>query len=92
VPKQELEIELEFSEGKDVELLDLCTIDYRPIATNDNPDRPYSFPDNTPTILNKRYISGNIGFKVIAKRMNIENYTITLKLREIGKEAGDSII
>lgn len=92
VPKQEVEVIVELEVAKDIELLDLCTIDIKPVVVNRNPDIQYSFPDKTPVVLNKRTISGNIGFKVIAKNINPLAYTATLKLREIGNKAGDSII
>ncbi len=88
VPKQELEITCLIEVAKDIDLLDLCTVDYKPILRSK--ETPFSFPYNMPYILNKRVIQGNIGFKVISKKINLESYTISLKMREIGKLAGDS--
>lgn len=92
IPKQEFDLLLTIDQAADVELLDLCQVDYRPILLEPNSGEGYSFPSNTPRSLNKRYVSGNIGFKVIAKSINVSGYSVTLKLREIGNKAGDSIV
>lgn len=91
-PKQEFQLQLETREAKAVNLLDLCKVGYFPILKQNNTGQAFSFPDNMPSVLNKKVIADNIGFKVIAKQVNMDNYTTTLKLREIGIKAGDSII
>lgn len=97
VPKTELQIQMETDIAKDVEILDTCTLDYLPIVKMEkNKVMPLvdvvEVPFDLPQVLNKRYISSNIGFKVIAKQVNIGSHTTTLKLREIGTKAGDSTL
>lgn len=91
-PKQELELDVQTEEAKNIQILDLCTLDYKEILKNTNPNTPFSFPDNTPVVLNKKTISANIGFKVIGIYIDPRSNKTRLKLREIGKNTKDNTI
>jgi hypothetical protein len=97
IPKQEFIIEVQALEAIDVNLFDLVSVDFKPIYKPVEGTLPiYGVAQygvaKYPITLNKVSISDKIGFKVIAKEIDVINQVTTLKLREIGNKAGGNMI
>jgi len=97
-PKIEMEIKVKSEYAKDLKLFDLVSVDYkqRPVK-RDSSKFLYSgnlplVENNLPYLSEVQLVAGNIGFKIIQKKIDTDNLITTLKLREIGTEIGDSII
>jgi hypothetical protein len=98
-PKIELELMVKSELAKDLKLFDLVTVDYRQkVVKRDRQEiiyngyLPLNTPYNLPIPVEGQKIRGDMGFKIIEKRISVDDFTTTLKLREIGTNGGDSII
>jgi hypothetical protein len=98
-PKIELEVEVETSLAKNLNLLDKILIDYPlrlkpyikffPVVGDSKIDDsvtplPYEFGSST--------IERNIPFKIIEIKQNVKKFTTILKLRQLGVDTGDGFI
>lgn len=97
IPKQEFQIQAKSSVAKDIKLFDKIAVSYKPIFKPTDDTLPiYDVAQygvaKYPKVLNNLTITDKIGFKVIAKQVDINSQVTTLKLREIGFKAGDSMI
>jgi hypothetical protein len=98
-PKIELEVTVETSLAKNLDLLDKILIDY-PLRLK--PETKF-FPivgdakiDDVATKLPYEYgssfITNNIPFKIIEIKQNVKEFTTILKLRQLGVDTGDGFI
>jgi hypothetical protein len=96
VAKREFELQVKSETAQDLKLFDLVTVGYsqKPVKRSSAPVLYIgSIPVdvvNMPYQLEGQKISQDTGFKIIEKRVDAEKFLTTLKLREIGTNAGDS--
>lgn len=94
IPKQELIVTTDYI-ANDLILLDLTTIDNQGFIINQDPAiygvAIYGQAVYT-TILGGTRISPDIGFKVLSKEHNYQDFTTAVKLRRIGNKVGDEFL
>ncbi len=98
-PKIEFELKVRSELAKDLKLFDLVTVDYKQKPLKKDKATivysgvlPLTANYNMPNLAEGQKIRGDMGFKIIEKKINVDNFITTLKLREIGTGAGDSLI